>query len=97
VSASLAEYLDSTPEFRARRDYMLGLIDEYEENRRHPHKYAAGADGIVRMTGRFHSLTGELLPLDPPVEVHHDDVDWLLRLWEEGDLLDWELMRAGAS
>lgn len=92
---SLAQYLDSTPELRARRDYMLGLVDEYEEDRRHPHKYAAGADGIIRMTGRFNCITGELVPLDPPVEIHHDDAGWLLEVWAESDRIDWEIWRAG--
>lgn len=95
--SSLAEYLDSTSELRGRRDRMLAMCDEYEENRRHPWRWAADARGIVSICERAHAATGEWLPLDPPVEIHHDDVDWLVKLWEKGDLLDFEIWRAGAS
>ena len=94
MCGSLAEYMDSTPELRARRDRMLAMCGEIDENRRHPYKHAADADGIVRITSRL-NLFGQVVSLDPPAEIHHDDVGWLRKIWEQGDLLDYELWRSG--
>lgn len=45
---------------------------------------------------RQNVLTGEWVPLDPPAIIDADDLDWLQRLWLEGDELDYELMRSAA-
>jgi hypothetical protein len=46
---------------------------------------------------RLNAYTGEFVDLSPPVVIHHEDLDWLARLWEESDRLDYELWRAGCS
>lgn len=46
---------------------------------------------------RRNAVTMEWMPLDPPAKIHADDLDWLERLWEESDLLDYKLWRAGVS
>jgi len=97
MSATFAEYMDSTAELRGRRDAMLAMIDEYYESRRHPYRHFADADGIVRIHQRVNCVTGEQVRLDAPAEIHHDDVDWLLDLWLETDRLDYELWRVGVS
>jgi hypothetical protein len=90
---TFAEYM-ATPEKRGQRDAMLAMCDEYEENRRHPYRHAADADGLVRIRERCSIVTGEWVTLDPPVEIHHDDMEWLLQLWRDGDVLDYEIRLA---
>jgi hypothetical protein len=44
--------------------------------------------------GHVNPMTGAITWFDEPVEIHEDDIDWLMRMWDEGDLLDWEIWRA---
>lgn len=43
---------------------------------------------------RMNTFTGEWLPVSPPVQIHTDDLDWLERLREDTDRLDYEIRRA---
>ena len=58
---------------------------------------STGPYGFRFIHERMNIFTGAWVRLDPPQEVHTDDLDWLERLWEESDRLDYELMRAGAQ
>jgi hypothetical protein len=96
---TLAEYLDSTPELRARRDAALAMCDEIQENIRDPWKQFADAAGFLTFTGRRNAVTGEMI--DVAHEVHKGDVDWYERLWQDVDLLDYKVslarLAAGAA
>lgn len=49
---------------------------------------------FVRIVGRANVMTGEDIPLDPPVEIHREDLDWLQAMWADQDVRDWEIMLA---
>jgi hypothetical protein len=91
---TFAEYMDSTPELRMRRDGMLAALDQMQEERHHPLRRFADAGGFLRLTGRVHYITGEMIDLDPPHEVHQDDVDWYERLWKIVDDNEYQVRMA---
>lgn len=93
--ATLADYLDSTPERRAQRDKLVALCDAFDARMLDPWGYAADADGFLCLTGRVRVTTGEMIDLDPPVTIHKADIDWLASLWEQADLFELDLWRAG--
>jgi hypothetical protein len=48
---------------------------------------------FLPLSHRLNTITGEWIPLDPPVEIHHEDLGWLQRLWEKGRRPSGELIR----
>ena len=86
--ATLAEYLDSTPERRARRDAMIAMCDEIRD----PWKHIADADGFISFAHRVNYVTGELLA--EPGQIHKDDFDWLAGLWRDVDELEYRVTLA---
>ena len=48
--------------------------------------------GFVQVAGIVNAITGETIPVD--YEIHADDMDWMLRMWQEVFELDWRIYRA---
>jgi hypothetical protein len=90
--ATLAEYLDSTPERRARRDAMLAMCDEIQANARDPWRQFADAEGFLAFTGRRNQITGEVTEVAH--EIHKDDLPWYERLWLEADEIEYRVTLA---
>jgi hypothetical protein len=44
---------------------------------------------IVQIVNR---TTGALVDVD--IDIHRDDIDWLINLWQDSFALDWEIQRA---
>jgi hypothetical protein len=51
---------------------------------------------ILVIRERLNVLTGQPVRVDPPAEIDEQDLDWLQRMWQDTDALDWEIMRASA-
>lgn len=48
--------------------------------------------GFVRIAGIVNTVTGETVPVD--YEIHADDMDQMLRMWQELFKLDWRIHQA---
>lgn len=47
---------------------------------------------FVRFAKIINAVTGAWVPLDS--EIHRDDIDWLVALYQETFLLDWKIQQA---
>lgn len=51
--------------------------------------FAPPPTGFVALRGIVNSVTGNVVPVD--IEIHADDMDWLLNMHQESFLLDWKI------
>lgn len=53
---------------------------------------AADWPEFVRVARITNTVTGADVPVD--FEIHRDDVDWCVQLWQDSFMLDWQLYQA---
>lgn len=65
-----------------------------------PSSYSAGCihDGLpefVRLSGITNLFNGQTVPFDPPIEIHRDDIEWLVGRWNDVWEFDRKLVDVG--